>query len=361
MNTQNVNLKTAIKAVIKGVCFLVGFLVIFCFCQRLLQGKWIEDGAENTASTSTWLEYRALEPDTVDVLFLGTSHVYSGIDPMYMYEQSGITAYALGGPGMRFDLTYLSLKEALKTQTPKLVLLDMSAVQYAGQQTEAKCQKVADQFPLSLEKLEYALNPDSDEIKALNILFPLFRYHTRWENLGENDFRYAAGSLDETVVRGHYLNYDRVETAFHFYEDAGPESECHIEGRNLEYLKQIESLCREKDIQLIFYKLPSPTWYQAQSEGSAAIAEEFDVPFLELFYRVGEIGIDPAADFRDLNNHLNQEGAEKVSAYLARYLQEQYGLEDRRGKNAEWDGDLVKYREKKESVKAAAGASRPAG
>ena len=345
MKTGNNKLKMTIKA----VCFTAGFLVLFYFSQRLLQGKWIEDGAENTASTSTWVEYRALEPDTVDVLFLGTSHVYSAIDPMYIYEHSGITGYAFGGPGLRFDLTYLSLKEALKTQSPKLVLLDMSAVQYAGQQTEAKCQKIADQLSFSLEKLEYALDPDSEEIRALNILFPLFRYHTRWEELGENDFRYAAGTLDETVTRGHYLNYERVETAYHFYEDAGEEGRCYIEGRNLEYLERIDRLCKEEGIQLILYKLPAPTWYLEQSEGSAAVAEKFGVPYLELFYHVDEIGLDPATDYRDLNNHMNQNGAEKVSAYLTRYLQENYELKDWRGKNAEWDGDLIKYKQQKAS------------
>lgn len=66
---------------------------------------------------------------------------------------------------------------------PSVVFLDMSAIKFDTQQTEAKSHKVSDQLPLSLSKLKYAFNNGNEEMKPLDVLFPLFCYHTRWEKL----------------------------------------------------------------------------------------------------------------------------------------------------------------------------------
>ena len=86
------------------------------------------------------------------------------------------------------DLTYMNLEDALKTQTPSIVFLDMSSIQFDFQQEEAKCHKVLDQLPMTSSKLEYAFNTESEEMKPLDVLFPFFRYHSRWSDLGKNDF-----------------------------------------------------------------------------------------------------------------------------------------------------------------------------
>ena len=96
-------------------------------------------------------------------------------------------------------------------------------------------------------------------------------------------------------------------------------------------------------------------WYKLQSDGSAKLAEEFGVPYLELFYCLDEIGINPETDFRDRKNHMNQYGAEKLSAYLMKYMQENFDMEDQRGKNTDWDQDLILYNEQKAMI--ASGAS----
>jgi hypothetical protein len=60
-----------------------------------------------------------------------------------------------------------------------------------------------------------------------------------------------------------------------------------------------------------------------------------------------ELDFDPQTDYRDDGDHLNPEGANKVSAYLAHFLAEEYGLEDHRDDTAYdcWDEDLAAYPE----------------
>lgn len=333
------------KKILKGICFIVIFLILFFFFQKLLQAKWIASSSENSASTSAWIEYRSLEENSLDVLFLGTSHSYFAVDPMYVYDKTGVTSYVFGGPGLRMDLTYMNLEDALKTQTPSVVFLDMSAIQFDFQQQEAKCHKVLDQLPMTWSKIEYAFNTDSEEMKPLDVLFPFFRYHSRWSDLSKKDFKYILNDLDETYIRGHYVTYQSKVTEYHFYEDV----DYVLTDRNLDYIKRMKKLCDEKGIELVLYKIPTPTWYESQSKGAKEIAQMLGLDFLELFYEVDEIGLDVEKDFRDKNNHLNQRGAEKLSGYLAEYIQDHYQLKDQRGENTRWNEDLAKY---KKMVKA---------
>jgi hypothetical protein len=316
--------------------------------QELFQAKWLYtvEGTESAYSTSTWQEYRALEEDSVEVLFLGTSHVYHAIDPMYIYENSGITSYAIDGPGMRMDLSYLSLEEALKTQSPSVVFFDMSAIHWHKQQSEARVHKITDQLSWSKSLLEFALDTDSDELSTLDVLFPLLRYHSRWEELSQDDFDYLTDDLPETYVRGHFITY-RTETAeFRWDEDV----KFSLSARNEKYFNKIVELCKENDIQLILYKIPSPSWYHTMSEGAAQMAEEAGVPYLELYYKIDEIGLDLTTDFKDSEDHLNQRGAEKLADYLIGYMNDNFDLTDQRNTNQQWDEDLIEYNKVKQAV-----------
>jgi hypothetical protein len=57
------------------------------------------------------------------------------------------------------------------------------------------------------------------------------------------------------------------------------------------------------------------------------------------------MGFDFSTDMMDERGHLNAQGAEKLSQYLAAYLKANYGLPDRRGDPAysSWDEAAAGY------------------
>ncbi|MCR4689720.1 MAG: hypothetical protein K5739_00015 [Lachnospiraceae bacterium] len=69
--------------------------------------------------------YHRLPKDSVDVVIFGSSHAYRNVDTPIMFEDYGITAYDLGSPGQRLALTYYQMKDDLKTQNPKVVVLEV--------------------------------------------------------------------------------------------------------------------------------------------------------------------------------------------------------------------------------------------
>lgn len=336
--------KGKIRRIFKIVLFVLIFALLFNYFQRLLMKKWLDD--QN--ATYMWEEFHSLEEDTVDVLFMGTSHVHEGIDPMYIYENSGITTYTLSGSQARFDTTYLALKEALKTQSPKILFLDMSAIQYDKQLREAKIHLITDHISLPLDKIELVRNSEDEELTMLDVLFPLFRFHSRWNEIKASDFQYATGDLDTTYTRGHYVDYTTITSEFHFYDEDGMTS--GITDRDRSYLDRLVALCEENDIELIMYKLPAPYWSLSLSESATEIAAEYGLEFWEMYYEFDEIGLDVTTDFRDATDHLNQYGAEKISSYLMEYLEENYDLEDQRGTNERWDSDLTGYHQELEEA-----------
>ncbi len=329
------------KKIVRAVLFLLIFALLFFAVQRLIQAKWLD---KDHLPTMAWDEYRSLEKDTVDVLYLGTSQVYSAVDPLYIYDQTGITGYVISVGGMRWDLACASLRTALQTQSPKVVFADMSMIRYGSSKDEASIHTMLDQLPLSFAKIRYVLECDNRDLTLTDALFPLLRYHSRWDSLKEEDFAYAAGDVEISNARGHLVSY-KIVGADHwkFYDDT--ESVYTIPARAWKYMQEFAAICEDNGIELVLFKVPAMSWKVKWSAASELAAEELGVPFWEMFYEIDEMGVDSTVDFRDNVKHMNQYGANKVSARIGEYLTEQFDLSDQRGSNARWDEDLENYHE----------------
>lgn len=76
-------------------------------------------------SMKRWESYYAFaKKNPVDILLLGNSHVYTGVDPEYLSTILGCNTMILGDAGIPVKLNYFALVEALKVSTPKLVVLE---------------------------------------------------------------------------------------------------------------------------------------------------------------------------------------------------------------------------------------------
>ncbi|MCD8130596.1 MAG: hypothetical protein LUE16_04865 [Lachnospiraceae bacterium] len=61
------------------------------------------------------------EEELIDVVFVGSSHVFSGINPAILWEKDGVSAFDLSISGQDKDTAYHNLIELLKTQSPEVV------------------------------------------------------------------------------------------------------------------------------------------------------------------------------------------------------------------------------------------------
>ena len=72
-------------------------------------------------------KFYMLDEDSVDVLILGSSHAFENINTGFLFDSYGIASYVLSGSVQPYWNTYYYLTEALKTQQPKVIILDAYA------------------------------------------------------------------------------------------------------------------------------------------------------------------------------------------------------------------------------------------
>ena len=84
-----------------------------------------------------------------------------------------------------------------------------------------------------------------------------------------------------------------------------------------------------------------------------AIAQEYNVPFLNAYTDQENLGIDSSTDYYDAH-HTNLLGAVKYTDYLLVYLTQHYQFTDHRGDEAYvvWEQEDAQYRPAKEAALA---------
>lgn len=176
--------------ILRIIAFLLLGNILFFITSHLLIPKWYYPDATLKEPTGRVLTgIYAEEPMSLDVVFCGTSHILYGAAPMELYERYGIKSYVLSSPCQSASMTYYLLKEASKTQSPKVFVYDASSL-YQGNGSEIYWRYPLDCMPLSKNKYDAAktFSDAFDQVTLLDALSPFYNYHTRWASLDKLDF-----------------------------------------------------------------------------------------------------------------------------------------------------------------------------
>lgn len=317
------------RQAIKIIAFcLIGILLL----QRLYQiFSWKDTAGDYRSSMETF--YR-LDRNSVDVLFLGSSHCYCSVDIANLWENYGIAAYSLSISGQDLASSYYCLVEALKTQKPKVVFLESYSAITHGYGVRGNLYRNLLSYQLSPNFLRAVQSmAEEEEWKDFALKWPIV--HTRYRELQRADFLrerpiymgYDAGFRTQTVELRNYNGEEMLPI--------GEDEE--------EWLRRIISLAKEEKVQLCFFLAPvaEEDSYLKKHKYVQNLAESNGVPFLNFVQMQEELELDPNTDFFD-GAHMNYYGAQKVTGYLGSYLKENYVLEDKRGlpRYALWDENV---------------------
>ncbi len=311
------------SALLTGI--LVGLLFLLV---PVLTPKWVEGHANNgrTYMTTTTRGFLSLEKGSVDAVFLGSSQVLRGIATGELASEYGISAYSRATTVQAPSVSYYYLEDALKRQSPRVVLADFSALytQYDPDLREPYVRYAFDWMPLDLDKLQAA-----DEIvrtsKSQNLLgyaLPSLYYHNRWTELSTFDVTYLFSGDFSDPHRGSILMEEAEPQDFVPLEGTGAEAEACVEDSLYWYQKMMD-LCAEKGVPFIMLRMPRSDWTEEKHAADAALAERNGVPLVDFNLREiwEETGLDGETDFYDYD-HLNSGGAAKLTAWLGNYLQQ---------------------------------------
>lgn len=284
--------------------------------------------------------------NTVDILLLGTSHAGYNIDIQKMWEDYGYSAYILWGPSQRFEENYYYLREALKYQKPKLVLLETYAVIYNNPNLDERISLSVSQLRSWWERILLSINA-TDGQGWIEYALGMPKYHQRYGELDKADFSvlsFRANSKSEKgsiALYGHAAEYELTDvnqiTAVK-----------KIPAKRELYIRKIIELCQEEEIPIVLAY--TTTWkreeYMPLLNHISEIASEYNVPFINFLKFDREIGILPE-DYKD-EGHLNYSGAKKIGEYLGKYFSESYSIPDHRGDPKYESWEIFSERRKKE-------------
>ena len=300
--------------------------------------------------------YYSLPKDSLDVLFIGSSHAYRSIDPSVLYAQKGISAYVLGTPSQPVWNSYFCLRQALRYQSPKLVVMECYKVFVLDDYVDAAVTIKATAGMRSVRDFLDALQvsvEDKSTLPDFILRFPWF--HTRYRELNfRQDFLPYYGSEYNKITLGfNYVNNivpGVIPTDVEKITERKP-----LTKKNLLYLKKIVQLVRENGSEIVFLIAPFCDVEEKQCyiNSVADLADELNVPMINGNLLYAELDMDPDVDFAK-GDHLSTSGADKLSQYLADYFDAHYDLIDHRGdpRFDRWDKNVMWMDEvrKKQSV-----------
>ena len=109
---------------VKGWRWLLA-AVLFIGIGLLLYGRISEVLRRKSGAEADMIHtFYDVKKDSLDVLFLGSSHLYYGVQPNVLWREYGIAAYDMGSAEQTVASSYFLLKEALAYQKPEVVVLE---------------------------------------------------------------------------------------------------------------------------------------------------------------------------------------------------------------------------------------------
>lgn len=339
-------MKNIIKNLIKFIIFIFITLFLIYIIGIILTPETISKSGLQ-GQTITTKGYYELPNNSIDVLFLGDSTMLNAVSPMELWNKYGIVSYNHSVSSVRTYGTYYLLKDALKTQTPKLVVIDSDTMFYKYKFNEPHQRAHIDHIKNPYIKFELIndKNYPFSFMDKLSTYFPLFRYHSRFSEFKFKDLK-KINKKYYSITKGFVMASSvkpsmDADTYMNDYND-----KIKFENNSYEYLEKIYEYCQEKNIPLMIMQLPnSRDWGKTQNKLIQEYADKRNIKFLD--FNTFDFGFNWEEDTKDGGSHLNVLGALKLNEYLAEYLKNNFDLPDHRQEKiySNWYDDFKLYEE----------------
>ncbi len=334
---KRVTKKRFIECSVKLIIILAVFVAAYFALDRIMLIKSRDGIAQMQA-------YYKQPEGTVDALFVGSSHIFCHINTGVLWDEYGISGFDLAGAEQPFWNSYYFIKEALKTQRPKVIVLDITTPGVRPIDYQPENWLITNTYGLKrsadrYENIKVSSIPDSFK----RMLIPLNSTHGRYSDLSEEDFAQYAYSVD-------FKGFDPRESIVKFERPdvAGVTERGELSDKEDLYLRKIIDYTKSQGVPLLFFSSPYIVTAEEQAKFNTIfdIADEYGVPYIDCNKLYDEIGLDFDNDFAEIL-HLNRTGNAKLTSYLGGYLKDNFGLSDHRGdpRYSSWDSDARRQRQ----------------
>lgn len=346
--------KETLQNIVKATVFLLILLLLFLCFTYLFRDT--SDGKRGMI-----LNYYAEPDDTLDVVTIGASTISFYWDPLRAWNDYGFTSYNYAVSSMKGGTYLAALKDALKTQSPELVVIEARLFTRGDTTTDKTmgARHLLDCWDFGLSRLQavkyYCDTIDIPWKESIDLYVDLIYYHNNYEALiTPQNWKLADNSVEYSAEwRKGYTPYSKVR----IFEDPSAnllDTSIGMQAQSETQLRDILEYCRQEGIQVMLLATPvvitkteAGRFYQI-----SRIAEEYGVPFLDANLCYEQIGIDFSQDFGDIH-HVSILGADKFTDFFGKYLKENYDLPDHRADPAfaYWNEAYENYLQSSDAVR----------
>ena len=285
----------------RGMLFLALLCTVLYVTFRVL---WLWDDGY---SREVLDDYYALPGNTVDAVYLGASGAREYYLAAEGFHHSGVAVYTLATSNEPLIAAKYLMTEAAKTQQPKVFIIDIRNVTQ-GRFFEGDIRKTTDAMRFSANRIrlidrllaDLAQFDPGVEIKKTDYYFSFSTYHSRWEDVTEEDF----GVTDVWLGYNLHTRVKELEQERCINSDARVPLAAHADAS----LRELLSFCRETGAEVLF--TITPGYYDETVSGR--------------LYTAADIIREEGFEIWDMRNDADR---------FADMLRDRYALPDRRGQD----------------------------
>lgn len=314
---EKIGMKTALKIIVAGLKFILVICIAVCMWIFITPYFRIDRNKEGDL-------FRNIPENCLDVIALGSSHMQYAFNPAVFYKESGYYSYVLGSSCQPLSMSTSLLEEALKTQKPSLVfvdvftLLEQSDVCYADGMFYKAIDEMTGETRLSAAD-------KAPESVSTQYKYDLLMNHDQWKNVSLKNLdtflenaKSAEGYNDNL---GHVpMDVENPRYAPLITYEVTEEKELSDSAKK--DIDELIALCKKENIHLVFIKTPYIIDQDSTNTLNAiwkylSLNNSEYIDFIELAEDI-EWFIDMDGD----TWHNNSWGAEIITKYLANYAEE---------------------------------------
>lgn len=302
--------------------------------------------------------YEFTKENNVDVLLIGNSHLYTGINPKNLSNALGANSFILASPGTNAADYYYSLEEAIESSKPQLVIIETYGINLFNPY-ELKESALSDQFKSFAARKNTRL-----KLASTPYLFKMENYLYAWSNTIRNhDYLYTNPKQLEKNVElyekekynpskkkfylGRYIRFQTglTDSLVNLYTEKG----APVDGASFEtneytklYVDKIKNLCEVNGINVIFLTLPMyeahVSNYNKWKDELSKLIEVPETEWLDMQDSIHYQGFDKNSfeNTYNINQHMTYPGSLLATYKLANYIRSNnYELVNRKT-DAKW-------------------------
>lgn len=323
---------------IRYILFSSIAVLLFCGTYYSLSESFPNDGDLGDGE-----RFRNLPKDSLDVLVIGSSHAQYSFNPAFFYQDTGLYSYVLGSACQPLSISYKMLKEALKTQKPKVVIQEVfTAMPLKGGCEGVSCY-IIPSFMMTGEERYSTLKSLPQEKQDL-YLNPFVSAHNEWKNddISFNEIYLNSKESINKLINNNESNTNEISENFGYieiypelpvknywnpnriYKDTYDE----LLSEDKEALNDIKKLCDENDISFLLYKTPIDSLDDKNLTYLHRVwewADQNNVPYIDFIDKSPELDFYMCIHSDSFHSYIT--GASIITKEMANFFNSNYQID----------------------------------